>query len=459
MTEKSFGTPRRPRILVVDDTAMTRDTIAAILSDIPADVSTASSGEEALKMVESTPFDTVVSDIMMPGIDGLELLREVKKITPSIGFVLVTGHGNVRDAVTAMRHGASDYLQKPLQNDELIAVVERAYENSQMRREIEDLRRKVREKGDISGILTCSEKMKSVLRIVQDVAHTDATVLISGESGTGKELIAKALLSMGKRSAGPYFTVNCAALTESLVESELFGHIRGAFTGAHSDREGILGEADGGTVFLDEVGELPLSTQAKLLRFLETGEVQRIGDVRTRTVDVRVIAATNRDLKEEVRVGRYREDLYFRLNVVSIHLPPLRERPEDIILLAEHFIQEMNDKHSTTITGLSQTAKEVLMSKRWQGNVRELRNWIERMVIIRGHGTLEVDDINIGKQDAFGDLAIQSFTWPDWPLERLENEYIRHVLHQVRGNRTAAAEKLGISRVTLWRKIKEMDGE
>ncbi|MCA9410049.1 MAG: sigma-54-dependent Fis family transcriptional regulator [Candidatus Omnitrophica bacterium] len=459
MTESTLGVSRKPRILVVDDTAMTRETIAAILSEIPADVATANNGEEALKLVKETPFDTVVSDIMMPGIDGLELLREVKKVTPSIGFVLVTGYGNVRDAVTAMRHGASDYLQKPIQNDELIAVVERAYENSKMRREIEDLRRKVREKGDISGILTCSEKMKSVLRIVQDVSHTDATVLITGESGTGKELVARALVVLGKRSTGPFFAVNCAALTESLVESELFGHVRGAFTGAHSDREGILGEADGGTVFLDEVGELPMATQAKLLRFLETGEVQRIGDVKTRIVDVRVLAATNRDLKEEVRAGRYREDLFFRLNVVSVELPPLRERPEDIILLAEHFIQEMNDKHNTTVTGLSQTAKEVLMSKKWQGNVRELRNWIERMVIIRGHGTLEVEDINIGKENAFSDLTARDFSWPDWPLEKLEQEYIKHVLHQVRGNRTVAADKLGISRVTLWRKIKDMEGE
>lgn len=459
MNDPNPGVGRKPRILVVDDTAMTRETIAAILSDIPADVATAANGEEALNLVRETPFDTVVSDIMMPGIGGLELLREVKKITPSIGFVLITGYGNVRDAVTAMRHGASDYLQKPVQNDELIAVVEKAFEHSRMRREIEDLRRRVREKGDISGILTCSEKMKAVLRVVQDVAHTDATVLITGESGTGKELIAKALVSLGKRAEGPYFAVNCAALTESLVESELFGHVRGAFTGAISDREGILGEADGGTVFLDEVGELPLATQAKLLRFLETGEVQRIGDVNTRIVDVRILAATNRDLREEVKKGRYREDLYFRLNVVSIDLPPLRERPEDIILLAEHFIQEMNDKHKTAVTGLSTTAREVLASKKWQGNVRELRNWIERMVIIRGHGTLEVEDIHIGKGDAFHDVSPREFTWPDWPLEKIEQEYIRHVLNQARGNRTAAADKLGISRVTLWRKIKDMEGE
>jgi DNA-binding NtrC family response regulator len=445
-----------PKILVVDDTESTRETIAEVLELLPAEVYTAPEIGAALKIMGRTRLDAIVSDFRMPGASGLDLLKLVRKIAPFTEFVLLTGFANVQDAVEAMKNGAADYLQKPINTQELLAVVRRAVEHGRMRREVEDLRRRVREKGSFNNILTCSDQLRSILQVVQDVAYTDATLLITGESGTGKELIARAVVENSQRSGGPFYTVNCAALTESLVESELFGHVRGAFTGATTDRRGILGEADGGTVFLDEVGELPPATQAKLLRFLETGEIQRVGSAEIQRVDVRVVAATNRNLKEDVERGRFREDLYFRLNVISIETPPLRERPEDIILLAEHFIEEMNARHNCRVEGLSKNAKEVLLNYKWPGNVRELRNWIERMVIIKGTGTLEVDDLHGGNREIFDATANQNIRWPEMTLDELDNEYIRYVLKKARGNRTAAAEKLGISRVTLWRKLKEM---
>ena len=266
-----------PRVLVVEDNDDARETFAMVLEEIPVEVHCSENAEDALGKLAEIRFDTVVSDFRMPGTNGLELLRQVKKTSPLTEFVLLTGFANVRDAVTAMKEGACDYLQKPVHNDELQAIVQRAIDRAKMRREIEDLRRRVRERGSISSIVTCSESMHVMLQVVQDVSRTDATVLITGESGTGKELVALAVVENSLRRDAPFHTVNCAALTQSLVESELFGHVRGAFTGAVSDRLGILGEADGGTVFLDEVGELPIETQAKFLRFLETGEMQRVG--------------------------------------------------------------------------------------------------------------------------------------------------------------------------------------
>jgi two-component system response regulator HydG len=448
-----------PNLLVVDDTETTRETLAEMLEMMPAYVSQASDTGSALKMMGQKKFDAVISDYLMPGANGLDLLKLVKKVSPQTEFILLTGFANVRDAVTAMKRGAIDYLQKPVNSEELFAVVAKALERKRMRSEIEDLRRKVREKGRIDSIVTGSAKMHAILELVQDVAPTDATVLITGESGTGKELIAKALVANSVRKDAPFYTVNCAALTETLVESELFGHAKGAFTGAHVDREGILGDADGGTVFLDEIGELPPTTQSKMLRFLETGEIQRVGATSTKIVDVRVVAATNRVLLDEVKSGRFREDLYFRLNVVSIEMPPLRERREDIVLLSERFVEEMNEAHNCHIEGLSRTAKEFLSGYNWPGNVRELRNWIERAVIIKGSGVIEVQDLHGGNREVFGDTTPTDISWPTWTLDQLDTEYIKHALKECRGNRTAAADRLGISRVTLWRRLKEMGME
>jgi DNA-binding NtrC family response regulator len=463
----------RARILVVDDDTASRSVMEQILVEDGHEVTPCSDGAEAVrKMEEETArggeFDAVVSDIRMVDMDGLEVLDWVQKHAPETPVLLVTAFGNVDGAVDAIRRGAYDYISKPYDVNSIRLVVDRALRHRRLSAENRRLKREIREKYALHNVVGRSEGMLQVYKTAARVAATDATVLVEGESGTGKELVARAIHSASGRSAGPFIAVDCGAIAEGVLESELFGHARGSFTGATGARRGLFEEAAGGTLFLDEIGDIGGRIQGQLLRVLQEGEIRRVGESSPVKVDTRVVAATNKDLAEAVKSGKFREDLFYRLNVVSIRIPPLRERREDIPLLAEHFAARHAGARGATITT---QAREALIEYHWPGNVRELENAVARALALNPGGTILPEDLPDAVREAqrpgpkpaapSSPPAMAGATAPDPlladrpTLDELTRRYAERVLREQGGNKTRAAELLGIDRKTLSRLLEE----
>ncbi|MAE27527.1 MAG: sigma-54 dependent transcriptional regulator [Planctomycetota bacterium] len=449
------------RILVVDDD---RDHAEALADGLEMDehrCSVAHSGPAAVALLAEQTFDAVLTDLVMQdasGVEGLEVLAEARRLQPDAVVLLITGHASMDSAVAALRRGASDYLTKPVDLGELRTRLLRAVETVRLRQDNMELRRQIDKRFGFEGILGHSPAMQSVFDVLGRVASTQATVLVLGESGTGKELVARALHQNSPRVARHFVAVNCAAMSEGLIESELFGHVKGAFTGAASAKEGRLAYADGGTLFLDEVGDMPLSTQAKLLRVLETREVTPVGGNKTRSVDIRLVAATHRDLSAMVTAGTFREDLLFRLQVVTLALPPLRERAGDVPLLLEHFLREMAEQHGRPVRGITPEARTRLVRYDWPGNVRELRNAVENMVLLAAGEVLTEEDVPAAIREASGAPASPGpgqATLAGRSLAEVERDLIAANLSLMEGNREKTAKLLGIGERTLYRKIKE----
>ena len=441
------------RILVVDDEASQRDLLHLVLTEEGYSVETASSGEEAVEKVEDRFYNLVIMDMKMGGMGGLEALKSIKEISSAVQVLIVTAYASVDTAVDAMSSGALSYLTKPIDLKELKLQVNKTMQFSHLVAENESLKAQVAGAFEASQIIGNSPRILEIFDTLRMVAPTEATVLILGESGTGKELVADAVHANSPRKKGPLVKVNCAALPETLLESELFGHEKGSFTGAVARREGRFKLADGGTLFLDEIAEMSLLLQAKLLRVIQTRSFERVGGTETITSDVRLIVATNRDLEEEVRENRFREDLFYRLNVVPVTLPPLRERREDIPLLAEHFLSEIAERNGKLIRGFSPQAMDLLVRNRWKGNVRELENVVERAIIMARGDLLQPADLP-GHISDEGDTPSAGII-PGRPLSDLEREAILSTLEMTGGNRTETAKLLGISRRTLQYKLKE----
>lgn len=444
-------------ILVVDDEKNAREGLQeALQSTFGKDnvqVDAAEDGLEALRKLSDCAYDLMITDMKMPNMDGMELIKRCREKQPTTQIIVLTGFGTVETAVEAMRQGATDYLQKPVNLDELELVVRRILEERKYISENEYLRAKLRESNGYRDLIGVSKVMKDLFAKIEQIAVTKATVLITGENGTGKELVAEAIHYLSPRKDQPLIKVNCSALNENLLESELFGHERGAFTGAVRQKKGRFELADKGTLFLDEIGDLSLDVQVKLLRILEEKEFERVGGTRTIKVDTRLIFATNADLEKKVREGTFREDFYFRLKVVTLHVPPLRERKEDIEPLAEFFIRQFSQENGVRPITLTPAALEAMRSYNWPGNVRELRNLIEHLVVTRPGQTIDASDlsehIRVERPDDGIHLPL------GLPLEQVEKEYILKTLDSVGGNRTRAAKVLNIGRRTLIRKLNE----
>jgi DNA-binding NtrC family response regulator len=439
-----------PVVMVVEDDKATRESLCAALGDAELEVVPAASGEEAIHRLSLAPVDIVISDIMMGKVSGIDLLSHIQEHAPETAVILVTAFGTIESAVEAMRRGAYDYLTKPINLDRLELLVHRAFRRQALVRENRELRRRLQQ-FSVSGIIGQAAAIQSLLRQVEQIAPTNASVLIQGESGTGKELVASAIHQHSQRSEEPLVKVNCVALAEGLIESELFGHERGAFTGAHRTRRGRFELANKGTLFLDEVGDLSIATQLKLLRVLQEREIERVGGQTTIKVDVRLIAATNRDLETAMAQGAFREELYYRLKVVTLRIPPLRERPEDIPLLLDHFLNIFCDEHDKQIGGYAQAARQRLCAYPWPGNVRELRNTVESLVV-----TSRGDEITVqALPEAFQDDADRSSVALPMgrTLEEVERRYIMRTLEMLGGNKARTAQVLGIGKKTLYRRL------
>jgi len=438
---------------VVDDEPAQRGLVAGFLKKHGFDVVETGGGREAVARFKQEPFDLVLTDQRMPDLSGLEVLEAVRAASPETAVVVVTAYGTIETAVSAVKAGAADYLTKPLNLDDLLHRVHRVRERQRLVAENRELREALAERHRVEGIIGDSGRMQEVLSLVRRVAPSDATVLIRGESGTGKELIANALHHASPRAAGPLVKVNCAALAESLLEAELFGHEKGAFTGAVAARKGRFELADGGSVFLDEIGDLPSHLQVKLLRVLQEREFERVGSSRPIKVDVRLLAATHRDLEALVREGRFREDLYYRINVVTIVLPPLRERREDLPPLIEHFLRVFAGKNGKTVRGLTREAREMLLRYDYPGNIRELENLIERAVVLTRDDVIGVEDLPLSLEAAAPASGEEAGLIA--AVEGLERRMIREALATADGTQTRAAELLGISERVLRYKLKK----
>ncbi len=448
-------------VLIVDDEESMRHLLSVFLRDHGYEVRAAANGDEALKELAARDYDFVLSDVRMPRMDGLALLKEVQRLRPELTFIVMSAYGTHDTAIEAMKAGAYDYVSKPFKPDEVMLVLKKAEERERLARENRRLRMELASEYRFENLIGSSEAMADVLRQVRKVAPIKTTVLLSGESGTGKELVARALHELSPRASMPFVAVNCGAIPGDLVESELFGHVKGAFTDASRNKKGLALEADGGTLFLDEVGELPFLLQVKLLRFLQEEEVRPVGDTRSERVDVRVIAASVRDLGAAVRTSQFREDLYYRLNVVGIRLPPLRERRDDIPLLARHFLSRYARlRPDAPIEGIAEEALAAIRSYRWPGNVRELEHAIERAAVLCDGPVIREEDlpepVRGGSPPAppaavlpEGTLSIKRAT------RAVEEQLIRRALEQTNGNRTRAAELLDLSYRALLYKIKE----
>lgn len=445
-------------ILVVDDDIEMRELVQDVLKARGHEVTTAGSGREALTLLAQSDFAAVLTDLRMKGMEGTELLTEIKRLFPDVGVILMTAFGSVETAVEAMKHGASDYLTKPVKSEEIVRVVERVVRETALRREVGRLRKEVHKEYSFHQILGKSKAIQAVFDLIRRVADSPTNVLITGESGTGKELVAKAIHYNSDRRDAAFIPVNCAAIPEQLLESELFGHVRGAFTDAKMDKRGLFEEAQKGTVFLDEISELPLLLQAKILRVIQEKEIRRVGATKPISVDVRIIAATNLNLNEEVKAKRFREDLYYRLNVIELKLPPLRERREDVPLLVDAFLKKCGEARGKTMNGISESALAMLMDYAWPGNVRELENVIERAVTLSLGEKIGPADLPPAVQGARGDRRVlDEAAEKTLPLHEIEKEYIKKILEKMGGNKYQAAHALGIDRKTLYRKLGEIE--
>ena len=445
-------------ILIVDDDAEMRALLRDELQERGYRVTAVASGRDAVKKFGEENYAVLLTDLRMQGMQGLELLNEAKRDSPGTNVIIMTGFGSVESAIEAMKQGAYDYVTKPIKNEELALVVEKAVRDALLRREVQQLRRAVREDYSFHQILGKSKPMREVFDLIRRVADSQTNVLITGESGTGKELAAKAIHFNSDRRSGPFVPVNCAAIPEALLESELFGHMKGAFTDAKGDKRGLFEEAHGGTLFLDEISELPLMLQAKILRAIQEKEVRRVGANRAVAVDTRIIAATNLALVDEVKAKRFREDLYYRLNVIEIRMPPLRERREDIPLLVDAFLKKCAEAGRKTVKGLAESALALLMDYPWPGNVRELENVIERAVTLARGENVMPEDLPAAIHGSRGDRkVIDDAADKTLPLEDVEKEYILRILDKTGGNKYQAAQLLGIDRKTLYRKLGEIE--
>jgi DNA-binding NtrC family response regulator len=442
------------RVLIVDDEANARDALAELMDDAGYSVSTAADGRTALLQMEQVDPDVVLTDLKMPGMDGLSLIERGRPMSPHTTFIVMTAFATIDTAVQAIKLGAESYLTKPLELEAVIAIVDRALDRTRLSREAADLRQRVDDRFQFGNILGEHPSMQRLMKNVAQVARSRATVLIHGETGTGKELIAAAIHQNSKRKDRPFIRLNCASLSETLLESELFGHERGSFTGAVARREGRFKQADGGTLFLDEVSEIPMSVQIKLLRFLQEWEFERVGGNETLKVDVRVVAATNRELKQRVEDGRFREDLFYRLKVVQLDVPPLRVRRSDIPLLAYSFLRKYAAENGRSVQGLGEDALQHLMIYPWPGNVRELENAIERAVVMCEGDLIEKDDL---PTSAHGDLKNGSVMAliPGITMMELERIAILRTLEAVDGSTARAGEILGISQRKIQYRVKE----
>lgn len=445
-------------VLVVDDDHDMRALLRDVLEEHGYKVTLAPNGQEALKSLREGEYPVVLTDLRMKGIQGIELLAEIKRSFPDTNVILMTAFGSVETALEAMKQGASDYLMKPVKNDDLLRVTERSFREAMLRSEINRLRREVNKEYSFNQILGKSKPMREIFDLIRRVADSPTNILITGESGTGKELVAKALHYNSERKDAAFVAVNCAAIPEQLLESELFGHMRGAFTDAKVDKRGLFEEAAKGTLFLDEISELPLMLQAKLLRAIQEKEIRRLGANRPIAVDTRLIAATNLNLSEEVKAKRFREDLYYRLNVIEMRLPPLRDRREDIPLLVDAFLNKFGQARGKDVKGVSETTLALLIDYAWPGNVRELENVIERAVTLTRGDKILPDDLPATIQGSRGDRRVLDEAAEKMhPLHEIEKEYIRKILEKMGGNKYQAAQVLGIDRKTLYRKLGEMD--
>ncbi|HEU4383928.1 MAG TPA: sigma-54 dependent transcriptional regulator [Anaeromyxobacteraceae bacterium] len=447
-------------VLIVDDEESMRHLLSVILADRGYEVRAVSNGEDALKEIQTRDYDAVLSDVRMPRMDGLRLLEAVKRLQPELTFIVMSAYGTQDDAIQAMKAGAYDYVSKPFKPDEVVLVLRKAEERERLQRENRRLRTELLEGWRPDGIVGASEGMADVLRQVRKVAPLKTTVLLSGESGTGKELVARAIHELSPRASLPFVAVNCGAIPAELIESELFGHVRGAFTDAVRNKKGLFAEADGGTLFLDEVGEIPPGLQVKLLRALQEEEIRRVGDTRPEKVDVRVVAATARDLARAVEAGLFREDLYYRLNVMALRLPPLRERPGDIEALCRHFLSKYARlRPENPVTGFAPEALEAMRAYRWPGNVRELEHAVERaLVLCEGPLVREEDlpdEVRAPARASEAPQAPEGTLSMKRAIRAVEEQLVRRALERTGGNRTRAAEILEISYRALLYKIKE----
>jgi two-component system response regulator HydG len=454
------------RVLIVDNDEALARAMEESLAKVGYQVTVATSGPEGARRIQSDQFDIVVTDLVMNDVDGMEILGRARQQLPEAEVILVTGHATVPKAVEAMQQGAFNFLEKPISTTRLRAVCEKAADAVRLKQQNLELRERLDERFGFEGIIYASPPMQSVIDRLKRIAPTEARVLINGESGTGKELVAQAIHQNSPRKSKRIVALNCAAVAENLVESELFGHVKGAFTDAHSDRIGAFEYANGGTLFLDEVGDMPMSTQIKLLRVLEENQITRVGDNKAIRVNVRLLSATNRSLEEMVAQGKFRNDLYFRLKVVTINLPALRERREDIIPLADHFRRQFAKRHHKQIKAMSPVVSKRLFSFDWPGNVRQLRNAVETMVVLDVDGTLDVDDLPPELTDIEQAGAPAMATSGGGPMELIgktmddiERWAIEETLKLTNGNREEAAKILAIGARTLYRKLEKYQGE
>src|SRR6195256_4029791 len=448
----------KARVLVVDDDASTREVFGELLQRWGYDVEQTGDGHDALKITAERHPDVIISDLVMPKLDGLALTRALREESPDTPVIIITGKGTIDAAVEAVREGVFDFVEKPLDPARLKVILQRALEKKETLHEMQVLRRRLGQVDSGVGLVGNSPPMRRAMELVEKVAPSKASVVITGQSGTGKEMVARAIHQLSPRRDKPFIAINCSAIPASLMESEMFGHERGAFTGADQRRLGCWELADGGTLFLDEVGEIPFELQAKFLRVLEEERLRRLGGKSEIALDVRVISATNRDLKEEIKAGGFREDLYFRLNVFHIPLAPLKERREDIALLVQHFIDRFSREGGVRVQGVAAAALKLLEEYAWPGNIRELRNTLERGVILCGPGIIDVEHLPAELSTGGGESAYLKLPF-GLPLREVEKEYILNSLARLQNNKARTAQALGISEKTLYNKLYRYSGK
>jgi len=444
------------KILVIDDDLEMCGLLSDVLKGEGFSVLAIGESLEASKALKKEEFDVIVTDLKMKGLKGLDLLEEAKQVAPMTPVIIITAFGTIESAIKAMKLGAYDYITKPFKMDEIVLTVKKALENRLLKKEVVRLKKEVESRYHFHQLIGKSPSMQKIYDLIQRISDSSGNVLITGESGTGKELVAKAIHYNGVRKEGPFVAVNCAAIPETLLESELFGYKRGAFTDAKTDKKGLIFGATDGTLFLDEITEMPPMLQAKLLRVIEEKEVRPLGDTNSHPIDIRIISASNRDIRSLIREGRFREDLYYRLKVIDIELPPLRERREDIPLLVQHFTDKSSGETKKKISGVSEDALKLLVDYSWPGNVRELENVIQRAVTLTQYETILPDDLPSSMLQEIRENVLDRGLREKYSIDQLEKEYIRKILIEVGGNKSKAAEILGLDRKTLYRKLEEL---
>jgi DNA-binding NtrC family response regulator len=444
------------KILVIDDDLEMCGLLSDVLRGEGFSVHSIGDSLEASKALKKEEFDVMITDLKMKGLKGLDLLEEAKKVAPLTPVIIITAFGTIESAIQAMKMGAYDYITKPFQIDEIVLTVKKALENRLLKKEVVRLKKEVESRYHFHQLIGKSPLMQKIYDLIQRISDSSGNVLITGESGTGKELVAKAIHYNGVRKEGPFVPVNCAAIPETLLESELFGYKKGAFTDAKTDKKGLISGATDGTLFLDEITEMSPMLQAKLLRVIEERGVRPLGDTNSHPIDVRIISASNRDIRSMIREGRFREDLYYRLKVIDIELPPLRERKEDIPLLVEHFISKFSGETKRKISGVSEDALKLLSNYSWPGNVRELENVIQRAITLTQYETIRPDDLPSSMFQEIRQNVLDKGFREKYSIDQLEKEYIRKILIEVGGNKSKAAEILGLDRKTLYRKLEEL---